>query len=69
LSRFDDELGYVGDEDGPWAVMHMQDGAVTPLLVGWERRPTDGRARRTVPAATRAVRPGAGVRARPEGRT
>ena len=54
---FDGELGFVGDENGPWAIMHVQDGAVTPLLLGtpealWERRPQTwpGRAHVPVPA-------------------
>ncbi len=51
---FDGELGYVGEEDQPWAIVHMQDGAVTPLLVGtpewlWERRPQTWRGRAHVP--------------------
>ena len=50
----DGELGYVGELDKAWAIIHIKDGAVTPLLVGpseslWERRPRTWTGRGHVP--------------------
>ena len=57
LGVFDGELGYVGQGEEAWALMHIRDGAVTPLVVGatetiWAKRPRtwQGRAHVPVPA-------------------
>ncbi len=57
LKGSDGELGFVGEGDAAWAIMHIRDGAVTPLVVGdpqavWAKRPRrwEGRGHVPVPA-------------------
>lgn len=57
LKGADGELGFVGEGDTAWAIMHIRDGAVTPLVVGdpqavWAKRPRkwEGRGHVPVPA-------------------
>ncbi len=57
LTVVDGELGFVGEGEDVWAITHIRDGAVTPLVVGtpeavYERRPRswNGRAHVPVPA-------------------